>query len=167
MIQKTMANMFRSWVTTASDAEVGAVLGKLLQVGGVPAIGVTAAPATGIAGKVARGPLARKPAAAKATAKKRGRRTSANVAELREKAIAHVTASDGLAASDVAGALGIDRVQASQILTWATKQGKIAMGGERRFARYAATGNKALAASQAARKGTTGPASGTRQRRAA
>ncbi len=98
---------------------------------------------------VTRSPAPAKKPRAKA---KRRRRSSAGRAKLKEAILETVNASDGVALSDVAEAVGAPKTRVQPVLRALKDEGAIHQAGDRRLARYGRTKAIAEAASKAARK---------------
>jgi hypothetical protein len=105
-------------------------------------------------------PVAPAPAAKAAPAKKaaaaapqKRRASGEDRATVVDKVLRVVTSRDGVAVGDVVKATGLDRGPVAAALKSLKEEGRIHMGGTRRFARYAASQAAADRASEAARKG--------------
>lgn len=70
-----------------------------------------------------------------------------------DKVLRVVSARDGVAVGDVVKATNLDRGPVAAALKALKEEGRIHMGGTRRFARYATSQASADRASEAARKG--------------
>lgn len=88
---------------------------------------------------------------APAAPKKRG--NDDDRATVLEKVFKHVQSNDGVAVGDVVKATSLDRGPVAAALKALKEEGRIFMGGSRRFARYALTQPVADRASEVARKG--------------
>lgn len=84
---------------------------------------------------------------ARSPARKRASRAAEPELPERDRVLAFVLASDGVAVKDVSERLDIPKTRASSILRKLRDQREIAQGGTRRFARYAKTKKIARAAS--------------------
>jgi hypothetical protein len=69
-----------------------------------------------------------------------------------------VKSSDGLAASEIARAVGVEQNRVATVLKELKQEARIFQGGDRRFARYAASQEAAELASVTARQSASGPA---------
>ena len=83
---------------------------------------------------------------------KRRRRSSAGRAKLKGAILETVNASDGVALSDVAEAVGAPKTRVQPLLRALKDEGAIHQAGDRRLARYGRTKAIAAAASKRARK---------------
>jgi hypothetical protein len=79
-------------------------------------------------------------------------------ASLFEKVEKVVKSSEGLAASEIARAVGVEQNRVATVLKELKHEGRIFQGGDRRFARYAASQDAADLASITARNTASGPA---------
>lgn len=111
---------------------------------GVKAASTKAAPAKAAPAKAA-------PAAKKAASKRRS--NGEDKASALDKVFRVVQGRDGVAVSDIVKATSLDRGPVTAALKALKEAGRIAMGGNRRFARYAMSQAAADQASEAARKG--------------
>lgn len=98
-------------------------------------------------------------AAGRRSAVKKGahRRARGNTVEIAEKILAWVNPTDGYAVKDIATGIGAPLPATKAALLYLRKQGKIAMAGVKRFARYATTKQVATAAASAARTASSAP----------
>lgn len=128
-----------------------------------PAPSPAASPARKKAAPVKAAPVAPPPAAKPAPAKKaaaapvaapqKRRASGEDRASVVDKVLRVVSSRDGVAVGDVVKATGLDRGPVAAALKSLKEEGRIHMGGTRRFARYAASQAAADRASEAARKG--------------
>lgn len=93
------------------------------------------------------------PVAAPAAAPSKKRGNEEDRATVLEKVFKHVQSNDGVAVGDVVKATSLDRGPVAAALKALKEEGRIFMGGSRRFARYALTQAVADRASEVARKG--------------
>ena len=124
------------------DAILALVKNQLGALGGSAT--VDAAPRTARRSKTASG---------RKTAKRGPRASNANRAALVGAVEKYVLGSKGVGLADVASAVGVTKDRAKAALKQLKAAGRIAHGGDRKFARYAANTKTALAASKRARAG--------------
>lgn len=115
-----------------------------------PKKGVKAAPAAPVKGTPAK-KVAAPSAAAAAPPKKRA--NGEDRASALDKVFRVVQSRDGVAVSDIVKATSLDRGPVAAALKTLKEDGRIYMGGNRRFARYAMNQAAADRASETARKG--------------
>lgn len=142
-IEGTAAPIVRAAAVTTTEAKAPS------RPAPAPKKGVKAAPAAPV--KAAPAKKAAAPSPAAAPPKKRA--NGEDRASALDKVFRVVQARDGVAVSDIVKATSLDRGPVAAALKTLKEDGRIFMGGNRRFARYAMNQAAADRASETARKG--------------
>jgi hypothetical protein len=99
-----------------------------------------------------RGPAPKTTAPVKRAASKRSRASAGEMAERADKVARVIEQGDGVSVSDIEKKTKLDRVAVQAAIRVLRDQGRIFMGGQKRFARYAGSQKAADAASEAAKQ---------------